>query len=164
MTTRTPSEKQNPPPTPPARAIAAPRLTAILGLILAVGVLAQGLLAAEFMRGSHHWFAWHEALGNALIVPPLISLIAALVLVRRQRDTPSALATRVFLLLLVAAVIITGHAGGGLLAVHIPAAIAVVGIAVRQATGFTRVPNLATNPPYETVTRAPRGPSGVSHV
>jgi hypothetical protein len=46
-------------------------------------------------------------------------------------------------------VIVTGHVGGELLMVHIPAAIAVVGIAVRQATGFTRVPNLGSRLPRE---------------
>lgn len=127
-------------PTRP-RTIAAPRLTAILGLVLAVGVLVQGLFAGAFMQGDRQWLTWHEMLGSALVLPPLISLIAALVLLRRRPDPPSALATRIFLLVLVIVVIATGHAGG-LLAVHIPAAIAVVGIAVRQATGFVRIPRL----------------------
>lgn len=125
------------------RTVTAPRLTAILGLVLAVGVLVQGLSAAGFLAGGHAWHTWHEALGNALLLPPLVSLVAAIVLRRRAPEAASALATRVFLLVLVAAVIVTGHAGGGLLLVHIPAAIAVVGIAVRQATGFVRVPNIA---------------------
>jgi hypothetical protein len=134
---------------PTRRSIAAPRATAILGLILAVGVLAQGLFAAGLLRGGHTWLAWHEALGNALVLPPLISLLIALRLLRRHRDPPSALVTRIFLLALVVVVIVTGHVGGELLMVHIPAAIAVVGIAVRQATGFTRVPNLWSRLPRE---------------
>lgn len=125
------------------RTVAAPRTTAILGLLLAVGVLAQGLSAGAFLQGDHHWYAWHEALGNALVLPPLISLVVALVLLRREPDPPSVLAARVVLLALVIVVIAAGHAGRDLLAVHVPAAIAVVGIAVRQATGFVRVPNLA---------------------
>lgn len=135
------------------RTIAAPRLTAILGLILAVGVLAQGLFAGGFMQGDHWWFGWHEALGNALVFPPLISVVAALVLLRRQPDPPSALATRVVLLVLVVVVILAGHAGSDLLMVHIPAAIAVVGISVRQATGFKPVPDLA---PRADDSRTPR--------
>lgn len=131
------------------RTIAAPRTTAILGLILAVSVLAQGLFAAGFMQGGHAWHAWHEALGNALVLPPLVSLLVALLLLRRQPDPPSALVTRVFLLTLVIVVILTGHAGRDLLMVHIPAAIAVVGISVRQATGFIRVPNLVSRQPLE---------------
>lgn len=130
----------NAPPT--RRPIAAPRTTAILGLILAVSVLAQGLFAGGFMHGDRQWHVWHEALGNALVLPPVISLVVALLLIRRQPDPPSALVTRVFLLALVIVVILTGHAGRDLLMVHVPAAIAVVGISVRQATGFIRVPNL----------------------
>ena len=131
------------------RGIAAPRTTAILGLILAAGVLVQGLFAGGFMERGHGWHAWHEALGNALVLPPLVSLLVALLLLRRQPDPPSALVTRVFLLVLVIGVILTGHAGTHLLMVHIPAAIAVVGISVRQATGFTRVPNLESRLPQE---------------
>ncbi|MEU3984466.1 hypothetical protein AB0F77_31055 [Streptomyces sp. NPDC026672] len=142
--------------TPTGRTIAAPRLTAVLGLVLAVGVLAQGLSAGAFMQGDRQWHAWHEALGNALVLPPLISLVVALVLLPRQRDTPSALATRIVLLVLVIAVIATGHAGRSLLAVHVPAAIATVGIAVRQATGFVRVPNLAVAQRHRADDHVPR--------
>lgn len=124
------------------RSVAAPRATAVLGLILAVGVLAQGVFAGAFLQGNHFWHAWHETLGDMLVLPPLISLVMALVLLRRRPDRSSTLLTRVFLVLLVIVVIVTGHAGRDLLAVHIPAAIAVVGIAVRQATGFIRIPNL----------------------
>ena len=142
--------------TPAARAVAAPRLTAILGLVLAVGVLAQGLFAGAFMQGNSQWHAWHEALGNALVLPPLISLVVALVLLRRHPEAPSALATRVFLLALVIVVIATGHAGRDLLVVHIPGAIAVVAIAVRQATGFVRVPNIALHRQHEHGSGTPR--------
>jgi hypothetical protein len=125
------------------RTVAAPRLTATLGLLLAVGVLAQGLTAGAFLQGDAQWHAWHEALGNALVLPPLISLVVALALLRRQPDTPSVLATRIILLVLAVIAIGAGHAGRSLLVVHIPAAIAVVGIAVRQATGFARISDLA---------------------
>ncbi|MFI5894937.1 hypothetical protein ACIA5D_33050 [Actinoplanes sp. NPDC051513] len=137
------------------RTIAASRLTAILGLTLAVGVLAQGLFAGAFMSGDHQWLAWHEALGNALVLPPLASLVAALVLRRRHPDPPAALATRVFLLALVIVVIATGHAGRDMLVVHIPAALALVGIAVRQAAGFVRVPNIALRHRREQDIRTP---------
>jgi hypothetical protein len=137
------------------RAIAAPRLTAILGLVLAVGVLAQGLSAGAFLQGDHRWYAWHEVLGTTLVLPPLVSLVVALVLLRRQPDTASALATRIVLLALVIVVIAAGHAGRSLLALHIPAAIAVVGISIRQATGFVRVPNLTGAQRHEPDTRAP---------
>lgn len=132
-------------PIPPVRGIAAPRLTAVLGLVLAMGVLAQGLLAGMFLNGNDFWYRWHEILGTALVLPPLISLGIALVLLRRQPDRPSVLATRVVLLGLVVLGVVAGMAGRGMLAVHIPAAIAVAGIAVRQATGFVRVPNLTAS-------------------
>ncbi|TNC29200.1 hypothetical protein [Amycolatopsis alkalitolerans] len=121
------------------RTVAAPRLTAALGLLLAVGVLAQGLTAGAFLQGDGQWHPWHEALGDALVLPPLISLVVALALFRRQPDTPSVLATRIVLLALVVIAIGAGHAGKSMLVVHIPTAIAVVGIAVRQATGFARI-------------------------
>jgi hypothetical protein len=123
--------------------MSAPRLTVILGLVLAVGVLAQGLFAGGFLGGDQVWHAWHEALGDALVLPPLVGLVVALLLLRRHSETPAVLATRVVLLALVIVVIATGHAGRSLLVVHIPAGIAVAGIAVRQATGFVRVPNLS---------------------
>jgi hypothetical protein len=125
--------------------IAAPRLTAICGLVLALGVLVQGLSAGSFLQGHHGWQAWHEALGDALVLPPLVSLLTALMLMRREADSRSVVATRAFLLVLVVVVVVTGHAGTSLLAVHIPAAIGVVAIAVRQATGFARVPNLRSS-------------------
>jgi hypothetical protein len=99
------------------------------------------------VRGDQVWHAWHEALGealgDALVLPPLVGLVVALLLLRRHSEAPAVLATRVVLLALVIVVIATGHAGRSLLVVHIPAAIAVAGIAVRQATGFVRVPNLS---------------------
>lgn len=135
---------------PVPRTVAAPRLTSILGLVLAVGVLAQGLSAGGFLQGGHRWLAGHEVLGTLLILPPLVSLVVAVVLRRRNPEPAAMLATRVFLLVLVVLVIVSGHAGRSLLAVHIPAAIAVAGIAVRQATGFVRIPNLRVSRRHET--------------
>ncbi len=139
-------------PVPP-RAIAAPRLTAILGLVLAIGVLAQGLLAGAFLSGASEWYPWHEALGNALVFPPLVSLVAALVLLWRHPDRPSALVTRVFLLVLVLVTIASAHGGRELLVVHIPAAIAVVAIAVRQAAGLVRAPVVSAAPDRDAAAR-----------
>lgn len=63
-------------------------------------------------------------------------------ILRRHPETLAILATRVFLS--PSSSLSTGHAGRSLLVIHIPAAIAVVGIAVRQATGFVLVPNLTS--------------------
>jgi len=138
---------------PSTRRVAAPRLTALTGLTLAVGVLVQGLLAGGFLQGERSWLGGHEVLGTLLVLPPLVSLVAALGLRRREPDSPAVLITRVFLLVLVVTVLVSGHAGRSMLAVHVPAAVAVAGIAVRQAAGFVRVPGL---PPS-------RRPAGAGH-
>ena len=79
------------------------------------------------------WLSWHENLGDFLVLPPLASLSVGLALRRRQPETASMLASRVALLILVIAVVAAGHEGGSLLAVYIPAAVAAIGLVVRQA-------------------------------
>jgi hypothetical protein len=115
------------------RRVAAPRTTAILAGLLALGVLVEAALAGGFLGGSHTWKSWHENLGTFLILIPLASLLVGLALYRRRPENVSMLANRVVLLLLVVTVVVTGNAGGSLLAVHIPAAVAMVGLVVRQA-------------------------------
>jgi hypothetical protein len=78
------------------------------------------------------WLSWHADLGDVLVLPPLASLIVALVVRRPHPDTPAMLASRVALLILVIAIVATGHASGDLLAIHIPAAVAVVGLIFHQ--------------------------------
>jgi hypothetical protein len=112
--------------------VAAPRLTLVLGLLFILAVLAQGAFAGGFIGGHHQWLTWHQNLGDLLIVLPLASLITGLVARRRQPDTRAVLIGRVRLLVLIAIVVITGHAGGAWLAVHIPSAIAAFGLAVWQ--------------------------------
>ena len=68
-----------------------------------------------------------------LILIPLASLLVGLALYRRQPEDVLMLANRVVLLILVVTVVVTGNAGGSLLAVPIPAAVAMVGLVVRQA-------------------------------
>jgi len=120
------------------RRVAAPRTTAILAGLLALGVLVEAALAGGFLGGSHMWKSWHENLGTFLILIPLASLLVGLALYRRQPEKVSMLANRVVLLILVVTVVVTGNAGGSLLAVHIPAAVAMVGLVVRQATIATQ--------------------------
>jgi len=79
------------------------------------------------------WLSWHENVGDLLVILPLASLIAGLAFRRRQADTTAMMASRVTLVVLVVAVVASGHAGGGRLAFHIPAAVATVGLATRQA-------------------------------
>jgi hypothetical protein len=113
--------------------VAAPRVTAALAVVFLIAVLAQGAFAGGFLSGHHSWLAAHADLGDALILVPLAILIAGLAGRRRRADTRSMLASRVALLVLIVIVIVAGHAGGGWLALHIPAAIAAVGLATRQA-------------------------------
>ena len=115
------------------RRVAAPRTTAILAGLLALGVLVEAALAGGFLGGHRLWKSWHENLGTFLILIPLASLLVGLALYRRRPENVSMLANRVVLLLLVVTVVVTGNAGGSLLAVHIPAAVAMVGLVVSQA-------------------------------
>lgn len=115
--------------------VAAPRVTAALAGILALGVLIQAAFAGGFLGGHHLWLSWHENLGDVLVLLPLASLVVGLVACRRQPDTPPMLASRVGLVLLVFGVVATGHAGRSLLAIHIPAAVALVGLISYQVHG-----------------------------
>lgn len=112
---------------------AAPRVTAALAALFLIAVLAQGAFAGGFLSGHHAWLAAHSDTGDALILVPAAILIAGLAGRRRQPDTRLVLASRVALLVLTVIVIAAGHAGGGWLALHIPAAIATVGLATRLA-------------------------------
>jgi hypothetical protein len=118
---------------PAERRIAAPRTTAILAGVLALGVLLEATFAGGFLGGHHMWKSWHEDLGNLLVLPALASLVVGLALRRREPDSASMLASRVALLILVIAAVAAGHEGGSLLAIHIPVAVATTGLVVRQA-------------------------------
>jgi hypothetical protein len=117
-----------------SKTIPAPSRVTALACILAIGVLFEAVLAGGFLGGHHMWKDWHANLGDFLPLPPLASLAVGLALRRRQPEDLSMLATRAALLILVVTVIVTGHEGGTLLAVHIPAAVATAGLLARQAT------------------------------
>jgi hypothetical protein len=114
------------------RGVAAPRTTAALAAIFALGVLAQTTFAGAVLGGHETWHSWHDNLGNVLLLPPLASLLVGLVALLRQPETTFMLASRIALVVLVVLVIVTGHSGGNLLAVHVPAAVATVAIVVRH--------------------------------
>ncbi len=124
--------------------LAAPRATAALAAVLGIGLLAQGAFAGAFVGGHHQWLTWHEDLGDFLVLVPLASLLLGLALRHRRPEPWAALARRAGLLVLVVAVIATGHAGGTWLVVHVPAAVAAMGVVVRQLTvsaSAHRLPN-----------------------
>jgi hypothetical protein len=118
--------------------MAAPRATIVLAYLLVVGVLVEAAFAGGFVGGHHMWKVWHENLGDFLVLFPLANLVVGLALRRRHPESRSMVATRVVLLLLVVVVVVTGHAGGTLLAIHIPAAVATAGLLARQVTIFSR--------------------------
>jgi hypothetical protein len=133
---RAPSHAAPPKAAPISNGVAAPRVTAALAAALGLGVLAQATFAGEFLSGHPVWLTWHENLGDFLLLVPLASLFVGLVSRRRQRDTTPMLVSRVVLLAAVLALVITGHAADTspeILAVHIPAAVATVGLVVYQA-------------------------------
>jgi hypothetical protein len=113
-----------------ARTVAAPRTTMILAEILGLGILVQAAFAGGFVGGHQTWLHWHQRIGDLLVVFPLASLIVALAARRRQTESTSMVSIRIALLVLVVAVEATGHAGGSLLAVHIPAAVATMALVV----------------------------------
>lgn len=51
---------------PAMRRIAAPRTTAILAAILALGALLEATFVGGFLGGHHVWKSWHENIGNDL--------------------------------------------------------------------------------------------------
>ena len=117
---------------PVAPRVTAPRITMTLAGLLALGVLLEAALAGGFLGGSDMWRSWHENLGTVLILIPLASLLVGLSLQRHQPEDALMLASRLALLILVIAVVVTGNVGGSLLAIHIPAAVAMVGLVTRQ--------------------------------
>jgi hypothetical protein len=106
--------------------------------ILAFEVLVQAALAGGFLGGYDVWKSWHGNLGDFLALLPLASLVLGLALRHRQPESVTMLVSRFILLIMVFVVVATGHEAGALLAAHIPAAVATVGILVRQAATITR--------------------------
>lgn len=115
-----------------ARQTAAPRATKVLAEILGVGVLAQAGFAGGFLGGHHMWLNWHQRLGDFIVVIPLVSLVVGLVARRRQPETTSMLLVRVVLIALVIGTEAAGHAAGSWLALHIPLAVALMALTMRQ--------------------------------
>ncbi len=114
--------------------IAAPRTTKVLAEILGLGVLAQAAFAGGFLGGHHVWLSWHQRLGDFIVVIPVVILVVGLVARRRQPETTAMLLVRIALVALVIGTEAAGHAGGSLLALHIPLAVAVMALTVWQIT------------------------------
>ena len=104
--------------------------------LLAVSLLAQVIFAGLFLDGHDAWLDWHAA--NGMVLLPLLALVQAVlaVLVWRPGHGPGwpAIAS---VGLLVAVVLQNVIGQAGLLAVHVPLGVAIVGL-VGTLLGRTR--------------------------
>ena len=131
---------------PGARRVAAPKTTKVLAEILCLGVLAQAAFAGAFLGGHHPWLTWHQRLGDFVVIVPIANLIVGMAGRRHLPEPGSMLATRVVLLALVIGTEAAGHAGGSLLALHIPLAVATMALAVWQVTATSEGQRADTRP------------------
>jgi hypothetical protein len=122
------------------RRVVAPRLSALLGVTIAIGALIQSILAGEMLAGHEATRGWHEAIGTLIVVPAAINILLALPVRRGWRDSFGVAATRWFLAGAVVLAIVSGHGYLGGSALHVPMAVLIAGIGVRQATGFIPIP------------------------
>ena len=113
--------------------------------LLAVSLLAQVIFAGLFLDGHHAWRDWHAA--NGMVLVPLLALIQvvlAVVVWRPGRGPGWPAVASVGLLVAVVLQNVMGQAG--LLAVHVPLGVAIVGV-VGTLLGRTRsLTRSATHP------------------
>jgi hypothetical protein len=105
-----------------------PVWSALIGLT-SLGVLLQGLWAGLFLRpdAGGPWYSVHQHGAEATVTLALLATVAAAVWVRHRRDL---LIGTVLLLVLLVAEYFLGRAGGGSVAVHVPLAMLLMGLAV----------------------------------
>jgi len=106
-----------------------PLWSALIGLTT-LGVLLQALWAGLFLRPDTEggtWYSVHQHGGEATVTLAVLATVAALVWLRRRRDL--LIGTALLLVLLVVEYFL-GRAGGGSVAVHVPLAMLLMGLAV----------------------------------
>jgi hypothetical protein len=106
-----------------------PLWSALIGLTT-LGVLLQGLWAGLFLRrdaDGSTWFDVHQHGGEVTVTLAALAFIAAAVWLRRRRDL---LGGTALLLVLLVVEYFLGRAGGGSVAVHVPLALLIMGVAV----------------------------------
>jgi hypothetical protein len=106
-----------------------PAWSALVGLAT-LGVLLQGLWAGLFLRrgtDGDPWFAVHQHGGEVTVTLAALATIAAVVWLRHRHDL--LVGTALFLVLLVVEYFL-GRAGGTSVAVHVPLAMLIMGLAV----------------------------------
>lgn len=113
--------------------IVAPGLTRVLAGLLMLGVMVQAVLAGAFLAGRPHLRSVHAGIGHTVGLLGILVLIVGVVGRFRTREPFSRLATRAAIFLATAFTIgsgeIASHGTRDLLMLHIPLAIAVVGMA-----------------------------------
>jgi hypothetical protein len=114
-----------------------PVWSALIGLT-SLGVLLQGLWAGLFLRpdaDGSTWYSVHQHGAEATVTLALLATIAAAVWLRHRRDL---LVGTALLLVLLAVEHFLGRAGGGSVAVHVPLALLLMGLAVWLPTAARR--------------------------
>jgi hypothetical protein len=114
-----------------------------LTIVVAVGILVQAVLAGVFASGNHpHTVEVHKVIGPALILP---SFVASLITRRRLRTTPTGrrayvagIGVTTFLIIETALGLLSDD-HPGLLVLHIPIAIGLFGMLVRQLTSLRQL-------------------------
>jgi hypothetical protein len=106
-----------------------PLWSALIGLTT-LGVLLQGLWAGLFLRqdaDGSTWVSVHQHGGEATVTLAVLATIAAAMWLRHRSDL---LGGTVLLLVLLVVEYFLGRAGGGSVAVHVPLALLIMGVAV----------------------------------
>jgi hypothetical protein len=105
-----------------------PGWSALIGLT-SLGVLLQGLWAGLFLRpdAGGPWYSVHQHGAEVTVTLAVLATIAAVVWLRPRRDL---LVGTVLLLVLLVVEYVLGRAGGGSVAVHVPLAMLLMGLAV----------------------------------
>ena len=106
-----------------------PLWSALIGLTT-LGVLLQGLWAGLFLRrdaDGSTWYSVHQHGAEATVTLALLATIAAAVWLRHRRDL---LVGTALLLVLLVVEYFLGRGGGGSVAVHVPLALLLMGLAV----------------------------------
>jgi hypothetical protein len=103
--------------------------SALVGLT-SLGILLQGLWAGLFLRrgtDGSTWYSVHQHGAEVTVTLAAVAAVAAFVWLRHRRDL---LAGTVLLLVLLVVEYALGRAGGGSVAVHVPLAMLLLGLAV----------------------------------
>jgi hypothetical protein len=116
------------------------QVATVLAVIVAVGIVAQAVLAGIFLGGDHHPHATdaHQMLGPVLLVPALASAIMARSL-RTKPLGPAAFRSGMAVVVALGLEDALGFAASdhtGLLALHIPVAVLLLGGLTRQISAL----------------------------